>query len=193
MIRTGFRLAVKTTKRPIASFHKSKADTAIIASNEFDLYGLCSVCCHGSTMKHQPQPEVFGPAINRLADVMAHSSRFAFRGSARLAFDAGVSPSSVSRIIHGKLNPSFLMVARLTEALEREFGFSIDPRELIAECGQFPTRFLCDLVGCDLGCLPDNAYDEFGSLKPAFENVKPGEWVTSRYPKGYKSGKEIHA
>ncbi len=139
-------------------------------------------------MKHLPNKQVFGPAINRLSDVMAHSDRFAFKGVSRLARDAGVSPSSVSRLINGKMNPSFLMVARLTAALEKCYGFRIDPRDLVAEEGRFLTRFVCDLTGCR-GCLPQNARDEFGSFKESFIKVKPGEWVTSRHPQGYRARK----
>lgn len=134
-------------------------------------------------MTKHPPSQVFGPAINRLGDVMDHHDRFAFKGVTRLAHEAGVSPSSVSRLMHGKMNPSFLMVARLTEALERAYGCHIDPRDLIAENGKFVHRFCCDLVGCP-GCLPDNAYDEFGDIKPTFRDVLPGKWASSRHPKG---------
>ena len=81
-------------------------------------------------MNHPPSPQAFGPAVNRLTDVLAHSDAMAFKGVSRLARAAGVSPSAVSRLINGKSNPSFLMVARLTTALERDFGFAIDPRDL---------------------------------------------------------------
>ena len=140
-------------------------------------------------MQHHPPKQVFGPSICRISDVMAHSARFAFRGTRRLAFAAGVSPASVSRIIHGELNPSAVMLARITTALEKEFGHRIDPRDLLAEYGQFPTRFVCDLLGCP-GCLPDRAFDEFGDLTATFTNIKPGQWVTSRYPQGFGARKE---
>jgi len=143
-------------------------------------------------MQNQPTKQVFGPSVSRLADVMAHSQRLAFRGTTRLAFAAGVSPAAVSRIISGKLNPSAAMLNRIATALEKDLGVPIDPRDLVAEYGQFPIRYVCDLVGCP-GCLPDNAYDEFGDLKSTFANVKPGEWVTSKYPKGFGSRKEDHA
>lgn len=136
-----------------------------------------------NTMTNSSSPEVFGPAINRFTDVMAHSDRFAFKGVTRLAREAGVSPSSVSRLINGRMNPSFLMVSRLTGALERTLGFRIDPRDLVAENGQFLCRHVCDLMACP-GCLPDIAWDEFGSLKPTYADVDPGKWVTSRHPKG---------
>jgi transcriptional regulator with XRE-family HTH domain len=135
-------------------------------------------------MNHPPTPQAFGPAINRIADVMAHSTQFSFWGVSRLAEMAGVSSAAVSRIINGKINPSFLMVARLAKALEDDFGIPIDPRELVAENGAFPTRFTCDLVRCS-GCLPAAATDEFGDLKRAYHGVVPGQWVTSRYPNGF--------
>ena len=139
-------------------------------------------------MKHPPQPQAFGPAVNRFLDVMEHTDRFAFKGTTRLAEAAGVNPSSVSRLIHGLQNPSFLMVARLADALEGQLGFRIDPRDLIAESGRFLTRSTCDLVGCD-GCLPQAAYDDLGQLKPDFAEVKPGTWVPSRYPIGFNPEK----
>lgn len=149
-------------------------------------------CFYDNTMKNSPPSQVFGPAINRFTDVMAHSDRFAFKGVSRLAREAGVSPSSVSRLINGKMNPSFLMVARLTMALEKTLGFRIDPRDLIAENGRFLTRFACELMNCP-GCLPENAWDEFGDRKPAFDGVKPGRWITSRHPNGLAQRKEPHA
>ena len=138
-------------------------------------------------MKHQPS-QVFGPAINRISDVMVHTDRYAFKGVTRLASDARVSASSVSRLINGKINPSFLLVARIAKALEVQLGHPVDPRDLVSECGEFLTRFACDLSDCR-GCLPENATDEFGDIKPAYAGVKPGTWVTSRHPNGYSSKK----
>jgi len=140
-------------------------------------------------MTKTPPKQAFGPTINRIADVMAHTNRFAFCGVARLAKDARVSASSVSRLINGKMNPSFAMVARVTSALEAAVGYRIDPRDLVAELGRFLTTNTCDLMGCQ-GCLPENATDEFGDIKPAFAKIKPGRWVTSRHPSGYQSIKK---
>ncbi|MBS1722970.1 MAG: helix-turn-helix transcriptional regulator [Armatimonadetes bacterium] len=136
-------------------------------------------------MNNQPK-QAFGPTINRFLDVMAHSDRFAFRGSSRLAFDAGVNPSTLSRILYGEINPSFALVARLTGALEKEFGLRFDPRDLVAENGEFLTPFTCDLVGCP-GCLPDKSHDGSNVITPEFRSVKPASWVTSRYPKGFRA------
>lgn len=141
-------------------------------------------------MKHPPPFNGFGPLLNRFDDVLVHTDRFAFYKIRRLAKDAGVSPSSVSRLINNQLNPSFALVARITAAIEMELGMKIDPRDLIAENGEFLTRSVCDLTGCR-GCLPSAALDEFGRTLPAFTDVKPGTWVTSRNPKGFVTGKGI--
>lgn len=140
-------------------------------------------------MNIQPPKRASGPTINRIVDVMAHTKRYAFKGVPRLAKDAGIHRTTLTRVIYGQINPSARVVARIATALEREIGRSIDPREIFAENGDFPTRYTCDLVGCR-GCLPDNATDEFGDLKSAFRDVKRGEWVTSRYPKGFVPGEE---
>ncbi len=134
-------------------------------------------------MLHPPPQQGYGPVINRIADVMAHLDRYMFKGTARLAEDARVNPSTISRILNNQLNPSFALVARITAAIESEFGIQIDPRNLVAENGDFLTPFTCDLMACN-GCLPESALDEFGDLKPAFADISRGKWVTSRYPKG---------
>jgi len=139
-------------------------------------------------MNQSTSPQAFGPTVNRVSDLMAHTTKYSFWGVSRLAEDARVSSASVSRLINGKMNPSFTMVARITAALEREFGFSIDPRNVFAENGQFLTRFACDLAACQ-GCLPERAIDEFGDLKPMYADIQKGHWVTSRYPKGFESTK----
>lgn len=131
----------------------------------------------------QPPPQAFGPGVNRIVDVISHTSRYGFKGVGRLARDAGVSPSTLSKIMNGKINPSFMMVARIAGAIERELGRKIDLRDIFAEHGEFPTRYTCDLAACR-GCLPECATDEYGNTKRAFEGVRPGKWVTSRYPRG---------
>ena len=139
-------------------------------------------------MAQQNPKQVFGPTINRISDVMVHLDRYAFNGVTRLAKDARVSASSVSRLINGKMNPSFRLVSRLTTALEQELGRRLDPRELVAEAGKFSTRFVCDLVGCT-GCLPERAIDEHGNVKDEFKGLAAGTWVTSRYPRGFEAKK----
>jgi transcriptional regulator with XRE-family HTH domain len=140
-------------------------------------------------MKHQPK-QVFGPTINRISDVMAHTTQYAFQGVPRLARDAGIHRTTLSRVIYGKINPSARTVGRIASALEKALGRPIDPRDLFAENGEFPTRNTCDLAGCR-GCLPDAATDEFGDRKSAFANVQPGQWMTSQYPNGIPAQKGI--
>jgi len=166
---------------------KSYGIDVIVASTPKELFGFRSVCSNGD-MNHPPNKQVFGPVINRVSDVMAHTKDYAFKGVSRLARDARVSPASVSRLINQKLNPSFALVARLTTALEKQLGMKIDPRDLVAENGRFLTKFACDLVACP-GCLPDRAMDEFGAIKSAYRGIGPGRWVTSRYPSGLTKGK----
>lgn len=135
-------------------------------------------------MSYIPPNQAYGPTINRIADVMEHINRYAFHGVKNLALDARVSRSTVSRLISNKLNPSFALVARITGAIEQKLGYRIDPRDLIAENGQFLTRFACDLVRCP-GCLPSSALDEFGGRQAAFTKIEKGHWVSSRYPTGF--------
>jgi len=142
-------------------------------------------CCH-VCMKH-PSPNVaYGPTINRIADVLIHMDRYAFHGVSRLAADARLDSSTVSRLLNSKRNPCFVTVARIASAIERHLDRRIDPRDLVAESGTFLTQHVCDLVGC-AGCLPDNAWDEFGDLKPTFASVEPGKWISSRYPHGVRA------
>lgn len=124
------------------------------------------------------------PTINRISDLMAHSNRFAFHGTVRLARAAGVDVSTVSRILHGQINPSFALVARITEALEQEFQTNIDPRNVVAEAGKFLTDSACMVVNCG-GCLPDASRDAFHRLTPEWHGVRAGTWVTSKFPQGF--------
>jgi len=136
---------------------------------------------------HQHNPnQGHGPAINRISDLMEHSNRYAFDGVSKLASDAGISQKSLWRFINNEVQPTYFTIIGVVEALEREFQRRFDPREIIAERGQFLTRNTCDLCGCR-GCRPEVATDEYGDLQKSFEGVKPGEWVTSRYPNGYEA------
>lgn len=122
----------------------------------------------------------------RIGDVMAHIHRYSLDGNARLSRATNTSESTISRLLKGQLqNPSFRLIARITEALEKELGYRIDPRELVSECGAFLTRYVCDLLNCR-GCMPIAAHSEQGDLKPRFADVMPGRWVSSEYPHGYQ-------
>lgn len=112
---------------------------------------------------------------NRIAAVMAHTSRYAFKSESRLAADAGVSKSALNRLINGLSSPSFASVCGIARALEEQVGRSIDPRELITFDGEYPTSSVCELVGCK-GCLPDEAYDANEKITPQYAHIRPGHW-----------------
>jgi hypothetical protein len=110
---------------------------------------------------------------NRIAAVMEHVSFYSFQGQARLAADAGVSRSAVSRLLAGKAAPSFSVTVAVTAALERRVGRRFDPRELVSFDGTYPTASVCELCGCR-GCLPEVAYDAEARLKPEFHYLVCG-------------------
>lgn len=116
---------------------------------------------------------------NRIAAIMAHTTRYAFKGGSRLAADAGVSKSAVCRLLKGQSSPSYALLSRLVQALERHLGRFLDLRDLISLDGTYPTRSVCQLTGCR-GCLPAQAYDDEGNLKPQFKGIKPGQWSISQ-------------
>jgi transcriptional regulator with XRE-family HTH domain len=117
---------------------------------------------------------------------MSHASRYQWHGITRLSADTGIHRTTLTRIIKGTVVPTVQSAARIAEALERDLGHRVDPRDLFAEEGRFPHRFTCDLVDGCRGCLPDIATDEFGDRKKSYEGIEPGKWVTSRYPRGYE-------
>ena len=126
---------------------------------------------------------------NRILALMAHTTRYAFQGESRLANDAGVSKSAVSRLLTGQSSPSFALVVALTKELEKRLGRPIDPRDLISLDGNYPTATACELAGCK-GCLPAEAYDEQNRLKPEYKNVKSGQWAVSLHEPIASSPKE---
>ncbi len=115
---------------------------------------------------------------NRMHVIMAHTSRYSFEGQARLAKDIGVSRSTISRAVGERSRPSFALVQKVTAALEQALGKRLDAREIFSLDGMYPTASGCKLCGCP-GCMPEEAYDARGNLRPAFRNLKPGDWSFS--------------
>ncbi len=72
---------------------------------------------------------------------MAHTTRYAFKGEGRLASDAGVSKSAVSRLVNGLSSPSFAVVSAIAHALEKRLGRPLDPRELVSFNGCYAAPF----------------------------------------------------
>ena len=106
---------------------------------------------------------------------MAHTTRYAFKGESRLATDAGVSKSAVSRLLNGLSSPSFALVSALTKALSKRLNRPLDPHEMLSFDGNYPTPSICELCGCK-GCLPAEAYDEENQIKLGWKGIAPGQW-----------------
>lgn len=91
---------------------------------------------------------------------MVHVNWYLFSPQARLARDAGVSRSAVSRLLAGRAAPTFILAWKVSKALERRLGGRLrsghlDPSELFSLDGTYPTPDVCALVGCP-GChLPE--------------------------------------
>ena len=107
---------------------------------------------------------------------MAHVTRYSFRGTSRLAMDAGLAKSTISLLVHGKSNPLYSSLREVVKCFEFHLGRCIDLREVASEDGTYPTPFVCDLAGCP-GCLPDALYDLLGGRKPNPKRVLPGRWT----------------
>ena len=104
---------------------------------------------------------------NRIRAFMEHSTRYAFMGSMRLAKDCSVSEAAICRLLSGYGSPSYAMIARLTQAFEKEFKQAIDPRDVAAINGAFLTPTVCEVVGCK-GCTPQAAWNDDDTLKPEY-------------------------
>ena len=113
--------------------------------------------------------------INRLRAVLFHVPFYSIRGAARLASDCGVSPSTISRILQGKSEPSFRVTQSITMALSERLGRTLDCNEIFSLTGSFPTESVCALIGC-CGCLPPEAWDANNQIKPEWQDAKPGDW-----------------
>lgn len=88
---------------------------------------------------------------NRVAPIAAHIPWYGFRMQARLARDAGVSASALSRLLRGRVQPSLPVCWRITQALARRLGHPLDLSEVFSRDGTYPTPSVCALVGCR-GC-----------------------------------------
>lgn len=120
------------------------------------------------------------PVANRLKAVLIHVPYFTIEGTARLALDCDVAASTISRLIRGKLSPSYSLVKSVTQALSERLGRSLDMRDLFTTDGTYPTVSTCELVGCK-GCLPPWAWNELtDTLKPEWRHQQPGEWSKTK-------------
>lgn len=115
---------------------------------------------------------------NRVQMVMLHTTRYAFEGQEKLAHDAGVSPSAISRLLSRKAAPSLRLAQAVTDALSCTLGVPLKTSDLFSQDGSYSQPSACELSGCR-GCLPEWAYDHKGRRLPQWANAKPGDWSLS--------------
>ncbi len=128
-----------------------------------------------------PSRRVRARLHNRVQTVMVHVSRYSFQGRARLAADAGVSRSTISRMINGQTSPSHALVQAVTDALAVHLKKPLVPRDLFSDTGTYHERSGCRLSGCT-GCLPETAFDGHGRRRVEWLNARPGDWSLSPNP-----------
>src|ERR1041385_6462058 len=105
---------------------------------------------------------------------MLHIDVYSFDGVSRLARDASISKSTVSRLLHGETSPTFYLTWTVVERLSSRLGKHLDPMEVFSITGTFPTRSVCRLCGCP-GCSPDFA--ELGRfIFDGHEPIRAGQW-----------------
>lgn len=137
----------------------------------------CPIAQHSEPVARDDRKSVVHQSVvhNRVQIVMIHTSRYAFQGQARLAADAGVSRSTISRLLSGKISPTYRLAQAVTAALAQHLKRPLQPGEVFSPTGEYDECSGCALSGCN-GCLPEDAYDSRGNLRPAWKNARPGDW-----------------
>ena len=107
---------------------------------------------------------------------MVHITRYSFRGTSRMANDAGVAKSTISHLVRGLGNPMYITARRVVKCLEHHLGRRLHADEVFSLDGHYPTLSVCNLCGCQ-GCLPDSLFNDDGSRKAEFEAIVPGHWT----------------
>ena len=115
------------------------------------------------------------PIQNRVSVLLVHIPKLSIQGQARLAAEVGVSRSTISRLVGGRINPSYRLARGVTSALEKLIGYPLDMRDVFSTDGTYPTPSGCALCRCG-GCLPDRAYDRESDLRPEWRGRRPGDW-----------------
>lgn len=77
------------------------------------------------------RPPVPPPKTNRLPVYLAQIQDYWFHGpQTKFARDAGISESTLSRILRGVTNPRYADICKIVALLERKLQRKIDPREI---------------------------------------------------------------
>lgn len=151
-------------KKPIPSTRVKQKPVKLKSRNPQDL----PISKHLPIHKHPP-------IQNRVHILLVHIPKLSIRGQARLAAEVKVSRSTISRLISGRINPSYRLARGVTDALEKMLGRPLDMREVFSTNGTYLTPSGCALCLCR-GCLPERAWNEDGTLKPEWKGARPGDW-----------------
>jgi len=89
------------------------------------------------------QPLSQGAAARNNANAHGRRHQLVPSGS-RLADDAGLSRSTLNRLINGLTSPTFTSIYGITQALEKQLQRHLDPRELISIDGTHRTPSVCE-------------------------------------------------
>lgn len=125
------------------------------------------------TPPQEPPPPL---GFNRLRAVLIHIPYYSIAPKARLASDTELSQNAISRIVRGKLEPSYFTAQLICRAIQKRSRQRIPLEEIFSTDGSYPTSWTCSLMGCK-GCLPPWAWNEdTDTLWPNWRHQKPGEW-----------------
>jgi len=116
---------------------------------------------------------------NRVRVLLVHIPAFSIQGQARLADAAAVARSTISRLVNGRISPSYRLARAVTDALEKRLGQPLDIRDVFTTDGTYPTPSGCALCRCK-GCLPEEAWGEDNVLKSEWRDARPGDWSIAR-------------
>lgn len=83
------------------------------------------------TRRTRPKEPAPPPRTNRLPAYLGQLQDYWFHGpQRRFARDAGVSESTLSRLLRGETNPRYSDICKIVALLERKLGRRIDPRDV---------------------------------------------------------------
>jgi transcriptional regulator with XRE-family HTH domain len=70
--------------------------------------------------------------VNKIPHYFFQLEKYWFHGpQRRFARDAGVSASTLSRVLHGRVKrPHYVSICRIITHLEKELGYHLDPRDI---------------------------------------------------------------